>query len=49
MTAEEDFRSVTKWTEQVSCGEMATVFVSVGAYYALYSATEDITRMSHKG
>ena len=34
MTAEEDFRSLPKWAEHVSCGEMATAFISVGAYYA---------------
>jgi hypothetical protein len=34
MTAEEDFRSLPKWAEHVSCGEMATAFISVSAYYA---------------
>ena len=34
MTAEEDFWSLPKWAEHVSCGEMATAFISVGAYYA---------------
>ncbi len=34
MTATEDFRSLPKWAEQVSRGEMATAFISVSAYYA---------------
>jgi len=48
MTAQEEFRSFSKWTEPVSCGEMAAIFMSVQAYYALSPATEDITRMSYK-
>ena len=43
MTAEEDFRSLPKWAEHVSCGEMATAFISVGAYYA-YSQRLKISR-----
>jgi hypothetical protein len=34
MTAEEGLRSHPKWAEHGSCGEMATAFISVGAYYA---------------
>jgi hypothetical protein len=49
MSAKENSRSLTKWTKRVSSGEMGTVFISVGAYYALYPTTEDITRMSRKG
>lgn len=34
VAAEEDFRKLPKWAGHVSCGEMATTFISVGAYYA---------------
>jgi hypothetical protein len=39
MTAEEDFRSLPKWAEHVSCGEMATAFISVSAYKPGYQPT----------
>jgi hypothetical protein len=49
MTAEEDFRSLPKWAEHVSCGEMANGVYLSERLLRISSATDDITRLSHKG